>query len=166
MALEQNSLGLFYGDREVMTIEEKMDEIRTKVERIKRKHEEKRASLEYKGRYDDRFVPVPDEVVYAGDNLSDAEFRLWTVLRKHCRSKGGIRERERAYPGRERLALMMGKKSLARISELIGSLEKKGIIEVERPYLHQTNRYTVKDPPRRWVNDMEKRIKKLAEEKK
>ncbi len=100
--------------------------------------EEDKSSLKYRGRLTG-FVIVPDELIYAGENLSHAEFRLWILLRKRCQEKDG--KREPAFPGRERLTKLMGIKSLYRISNLLKSLEEKGVIKVERHYLGKPNRY-------------------------
>lgn len=163
MATEQNSLGLFLGEGKENNLQNEMEMIRENVEKIREKHSETKPDLKYRGRLSG-FVMVPDEVTYAGENLSHAEFRLWILLRKHCREEDGIRHK--AWPGRERLAEMMGIKSLYRISNLIKSLEEKGLLDVERLYLGRPNHYTVKDPPRRWLREMKIRLKIIAEEKK
>ena len=138
-------LGLSYGRRfDIDRAREKLNEMRKELG-LK---EEEKSSLKYRGRLTG-FVIVPDELIYAGENLSHAEFRLWIILRKHCREKNG--KREPAFPERERLAKLMGMKSLYRISNLLKSLEEKGIIKVERHYLGKPNRYDVYDPPKGWL---------------
>jgi len=114
---------------------------------------QQRSNLRYKGRLSG-YVIVPDEVTYAGENLIHAEFRLWVILRKHARESDGIRHP--AFPGRKRIARMMGLKSLNQITELIKSLEEKKVIKVEHRHLGKTNNYLVFDPPKKWAIDMKK----------
>jgi hypothetical protein len=157
-------LGIEYGRTiYAKSTREKIKEMKERCGSPKQSEEKDKSDLKYKGRLSG-FVIVPDEVTYAGENLTHAEFRLWIILRKHAREKDGIRQH--AFPGRKRLARMMGIKSLYRISNLIKSLEDKGIIEVERRYLGNPNRYTVKDPPRNWQREMKKELKKMVESEK
>ena len=70
MATEENRPGFFYGEGRENNLQNEMERMRGKVERIRNKHSEEKPDLEYKGRLGE-FVIVPDELVYAGENVSD-----------------------------------------------------------------------------------------------
>jgi len=168
----QGGMGILYGLRNDKN--NQVEKLRKKVKQqgnsdvkaVKEDKENKlqqRSNLKYKGRFSG-YVIVPDEVTYAGENLTHAEFRLWVILRKHAREIEGTRYP--AFPGRKRIARMMGLKSLNQITQLIKSLEEKKVIKIEHRHLGKTNNYLVFDPPKKWATDMKKLLKITANEEK
>ena len=121
--------------------------------------------LKYKGRAQG-FIILPDDMAYISKRLTDTEFRLWVVLKKHAwtmkTAHGQIRRD--CWPGRKRLAIMLGK-SIKTIQRAIGELEKKGLLKVNRNGNRKgkPNIYTLVDPPKKWKLETFKILEELKD---
>lgn len=116
--------------------------------------------LYYEGNFT---IGVPEELIFASNKLSHAEIRLWITIRRHCKRKNE-EEYERCWPGRERLAMMMGI-SETQVSIHISRLKGKGLLDVRYKGLGRTNDYFLKDPPKMWYRETISKIKKAKERK-
>lgn len=113
--------------------------------------------LEYTGRAKDFFV-VLDKLIYSQKYLPHSEAMTWLAIFSHnkdCNPTYRV-----SWPGRERLAIILGK-SVGQVSRYLRGLkEKKLLLMQQRP--NKTALYLLNDPPKEW---MEETLKELEEKK-
>lgn len=111
---------------------------------------EPQPSLEYKGKRT-RFLMVPAEFVYCGNHLTLGEKLTWLAIFSHdWRQKV-------CWPGRKRLAVMLGVKPRT-ISKYTKGLRKKGCLLVKRR-MNMTSLYVLRNPPSKWMKETERKLR-------
>jgi hypothetical protein len=90
------------------------------------------------------YTIVPDWLFCSGKYLSHGEIHFWLVLRKYAVPKREL-EGAHAWPSKETIARLMGVTKKQVWSYATG-LKKKGMLEIRRRGLNQTNLLILKDP--------------------
>ena len=111
----------------------------------------------YEGRANG-FLTIPMELIYTGEELSHGAFRLWLILFRHNWDEDPAYRV--SWPGRERLAALMGV-STRQVSDYLKELKEAGLL-FSRRRLDNTNLCVLHDPKFEW---MEAKIRELKEKK-
>jgi hypothetical protein len=109
--------------------------------------------LRYNGR-SKGFLVVPTEFVFSSRHLSLGEKAVWLAIFLHNWNPDPTYRV--SWPGRERLALIVGK-SVRQVSTYLGGLRKKGLLKTKRR-LDRTSLYLLWDPPQRWMEETKKEL--------
>jgi hypothetical protein len=121
---------------------------------------EKKTNLKYMGTHT---IGVPEDLIFAGKHLSHGEVRLWIAIRSHCGRKDE-HSYTRCWPGRERLAMMIGI-SKTQTSSLIGKLKQKNLLRTRHRGLGKPNDYFLYDPPKNWASETWRKINRAKEQR-
>ena len=114
--------------------------------------------LGYEGRATG-FLIIPDEFIYAGDHLSHGEKMTWLAIFKHNWAPDPTYRV--SWPGRETLGVIIGA-SVRQVTRYLQGLREKGLL-LSRRRLDKTSLHVLKDPPRTWMNDTLRKLKRLEQ---
>ena len=102
------------------------------------------------------FLIIPQELVWAGRNLSHGERMTWLAIFQHNWTKD---QTERvSWPGRKKLAVMLGI-SVRQLTTYLDGLKRKGLLKSKRR-ANNTNLYLLKDPLKVWMRETERKWKR------
>jgi hypothetical protein len=105
------------------------------------------------------FLIKPAELVYAGKFLSLGGKCMWEAILSFCRNGERV-----AWPGRERLGVMLGIK-LRQVTVYLSELRAKNCLKSKRRP-GTSSLYLLLDPPRSWMWQTNRELERLKEERK
>ena len=121
---------------------------------------EEKDGMEYEGRAKG-FQPVPDEICYVGGFLTPGERLCWLALHRHVWERDP--EKAICWPGRERLALMIGV-SPRQVTTYLNGLRRKGLLKSRRRQ-NKTSLYFLFDPPKSAMRKTKALLRELKKRK-
>lgn len=117
--------------------------------------------LRYQGRARG-FLVIPNELIFSGNHLSLGEKVTWIAIFLHNWNPDPLYRV--SWPGRERLALIIGK-SVRQVSTYLAGLRRKNLLLTKRR-LDRPSLYLLMDPPLRWMNETKRELAVLRSNKK
>lgn len=124
--------------------------------------------LQREGREAEDVVFIPKSLVYAGEKLTHGEFRLMVSILSFSGKLHQNRYKDRykgCWPGRKRLALMMGISETS-VSILSRRLKEKRLLLIKPRGQGKTNLFYPQAPPETWEAGVKEKIELAKREKK